>query len=261
MSDNEAPLLRDDRNGVSTLTLNRPKASNALSTEMLDALREALDDIAGDDGIRAVLLTHVGPVFSAGHDMKQIRANPGVEHHKALFAKSSGVMRAIVGLPKPVIAKVRGVATAAGAQLVATCDLAYAARSSRFATPGVHIGLFCSTPMVPMSRNISRKRLMEMLLTGDMIDAETAADWGLINRAVDDDELDAAVDEVLAKIVDKSGLTIAMGKEAYYKQIEMGLDDAYAVAGEVMARNMATRDAEEGIDAFLEKREPKWENR
>ena len=254
-------LLRDDADGIATLTLNRPAARNALSVELMTALGDALDSIADDETVRVVVIAANGPAFCAGHDMKEIRANPGREFYEALFDQCSEMMLRIVGLAKPVIARIHAPATAAGCQLVAACDLAVAADSAAFATPGVNIGLFCSTPMVALSRNLGRKQAMEMLLTGETIDAETALRFGLINRAVPVGRLDAEIGALAAGIVAKSPLTLAIGKEAFYRQLEMGLDEAYAYASEVMTRNMMTHDAEEGIDAFLEKRTPKWEGR
>ncbi|MBC6439638.1 MAG: enoyl-CoA hydratase [Rhodospirillales bacterium] len=251
-------LLRDDAKGVARLTLNRPKQRNALSVGLMAALQDELDAIAADRAIHVVTIAGNGPTFCAGHDLKEIRANPGRGNYDDLFAQCSQLMTSIVTLPKPVIAQVHGIATAAGCQLVATCDLAVATTDARFATPGVNIGLFCSTPMVALSRNVARKQAMEMLLTGDMADAESAKAMGLVNRVVD---ADALADETLAlarQIASKSPLTLAVGKEAFYRQLEMPLDDAYLYASTVMAENMMARDAEEGIDAFLEKRQPTW---
>lgn len=251
-------LLRDDRDGVATLTLNRPQARNALSVGLMTALEAALAAIRDDASVRAVVIAGAGPAFCAGHDLKEIRANPGRPAYEALFAQCSRLMTAIVRLPKPVIARVHGIATAAGCQLVATCDLAVAAESARFATPGVNIGLFCSTPMVALTRAVGRKQAMEMLLTGEMLDAKTAKAAGLVNRVVPDAELAAAAHALAVQIASKSPLTLALGKEAFYAQAEMGLDAAYAYASETMTRNMLARDAEEGIDAFIEKRAPAW---
>ena len=252
------PLLRRDEAGVAWLTLNRPAARNALSVALLAALDDALAAIADDRSVRVVVIGGAGPAFCAGHDLREMRANPGRAATEALFAQCSGVMTRIVRLPKPVIARVHGIATAAGCQLVASCDLAVAAADARFATPGVNIGLFCSTPMVALSRNVGRKAALEMLLTGDMIDAEHAQKIGLVNRVVPPDELDAAVAALAEKIAGKSALTVAIGKAAFYRQAELDLDAAYAYAGEVMTRNMMARDAAEGIDAFLGKRAPIW---
>ena len=258
----EAPvLLRADRDGVATLTLNRPKARNALSTALMTALHEELRRIQDDDDVRVVVIAGNGPGFCAGHDLKEIRANPGRQAYATLFAQCSDLMLAITRLPKPVICRVHGIATAAGCQLVATCDLAVATEEAMFATPGVNIGLFCSTPMVAVSRNVPRKQTMEMLLTGEPITAARACEYGLVNRVVAVEELDNAVDDLAQTIVSKSPLTLAIGKEAYYRQLELGLSDAYDYASEVMTRNMLVRDAEEGIDAFLEKRNPDWEGR
>ena len=258
---NEPPLLRDDSNGIATLTMNRPAARNTLSREMLDMWLHELGAIATDDAVRVVIIAATGPAFCAGHDMKQLRANPEEAYYKSLFKLSSGLMKAIVNLPKPVIAQVQAIATAAGCQLVASCDLAVAGRSAAFATPGVNIGLFCSTPLVALTRNIGRKRAMEMLLTGDAIDAETAAEFGLVNRVVADAALEGETIKLAAQIAEKSPLTMAIGKRAFYDQIELGVSEAYDVAAEAMARNMLAHDAEEGIDAFLEKRTPHWEGR
>lgn len=257
----EPVLLRRDDTGVATLTMNRPAQRNALSRELLDALHDQLDDIAADPAVKVVVIAASGPVFCAGHDMHELRADPTLDHYQATFAHSGRLMKAIVRLPKPVIAQVQGMATAAGVQIVASCDLAVATEEARFATPGVQIGLFCSTPMVALTRNIGRKRAMEMLLTGEAIDAATAVAFGLINRAVPATELEAAVAELARKIADKSPYTIALGIEAFYRQIELDLDSAYDYATEVMAKNMLARDAEEGIDAFLQKRRPVWEGR
>ena len=258
---NEPTLLRSDAGGVRTLTLNRPDARNALSTDLMQALQAELDAIAKDESVRVVVIAGAGPGFCAGHDMRELRANAAEAFYRRAFKASSRIMISIGALPQPVIARVHGVATAAGCQLVASCDLAVASTEARFATPGVHIGLFCSTPMVPISRKIGRKPMMEMLLTGDMVDAEEAQRLGLVNRVVPTDALDATVAEIADKIAAKSPLTIRMGKQAFYAQLEMGLADAYAHCGEVMIRNMLTHDAEEGIDAFLEKRDPVWQGR
>ena len=254
-------LLREDADGIATLTLNRPEARNALSTALMSAIEAELARLARDESVKVVVIAGAGPGFCAGHDLKEIRANPGRQFYEELFAQCSRMMLAIVRLPKPVIAKVHGIATAAGCQLVATCDLAVAGEGARFATPGVHIGLFCSTPMVALSRNVGRKQAMEMLLTGEMLSAEAALQAGLINRAVPEAELDASVAELAGKIAAKSPLTLAIGKEAFYRQRELPLAEAYDYASEAMTTNMLARDAEEGIDAFLEKRNPVWEGR
>ena len=258
---NRPPLLRSDVDGIATLTLNRPRSRNALSRDLLDALLYELETLAADEAVRVVILGAVGPAFCAGHDMKQIRANPGETYYRETFARSSRLMKSVIGLPQPVIARVQGIATAAGCQLVASCDLAVAASSASFATPGVNIGLFCSTPLVALTRNVGRKRAMEMLLTGEAIDAAAALAFGLVNRVVDDDALEDAALALARRIAGHSPLTIAIGKRAFYAQIDRGLDDAYDLATDAMTRNMLARDAEEGIDAFLEKRTPQWEGR
>ena len=254
-------LLRADAGGVATLTLNRPGARNALSVGLMAALQKQIRAIEGDNTVRVVVIAANGPAFCAGHDLKEMRANPGRQAYEALFAQCSDLMLSLTHLPKPVIARVHATATAAGCQLVATCDLAVAAEDATFATPGVNIGLFCSTPMVALSRNVPRKQAMEMLMTGEALDAETACHYGLVNRVVPADSLDDAVDELARTIISKSPLTLAIGKEAFYRQLELGLSDAYDYASEVMTRNMLARDAEEGIDAFIEKRTPTWEGR
>ena len=260
-ADNDAPVLRTDADGIATLILNRPRSRNALSSGTMAALQAEIDSIAGDPSVRVVTIGANGPAFCAGHDMRELRGNATREAYEALFAESGKLMLSLIRLPKPVIARVQGTATAAGCQLVATCDLAVAARDAKFATPGVDIGLFCSTPMVAISRNVPRKRMMEMLLTGDPIDAETAAVYGLVNSVVAPEDLEAETARLARRIADKSALTIAIGKEAFYKQVEAGFAEAYKTASEAMTRNMLARDAEEGIDAFLEKREPRWEDR
>jgi enoyl-CoA hydratase/carnithine racemase len=257
---NDDILQRSDANGIATLALNRPAARNALSTGLMAALQTELDAIAADRSVRVVVIAANGPAFCAGHDLREVRGTPTRDAYEALFAQCSKLMLSITRLPQPVIARVQATATAAGCQLVATCDLAVAARSAKFATPGVNIGLFCSTPMVAVSRNLGRKQMMEMLLTGDMIDAETARDGGLINKVVDDTDLDDAVDAYCRQIASKSALTLRIGKEAFYRQLDMPLEDAYTYASEAMVTNMLARDAGEGIDAFLEKRDPEWRN-
>lgn len=259
--------LRVAREGrVALLTLARPAQRNALSDAMLAALKQALEEIGDDRSIGAVVIGHEGPAFSAGHDLKEISARRGdPDRGRAFFAdlmaRCAEAMQMVVRLPQPVIAAVEGVATAAGCQLVASCDLAIAGAGARFATPGVNIGLFCSTPMVALSRNLSRKHAMEMLLTGDMIDAETAARCGLVNRVVAAGAAQAEALALAQRIASKSPLTLAVGKRAFYEQAEMRLDDAYRHASQVMVENMLARDAEEGIGAFIDKREPVWEGR
>lgn len=258
MTEAEAVLLRGDRDGVAWLTLNRPMARNALSLALMEALTGALETIASEVDTKVVVIAGAGPAFCAGHDLRELRSNPGRAFVEETFAACSRLMLAITRLAKPVIARVHGVATAAGCQLAATCDLAVAAETARFATPGVNIGLFCSTPMVALSRAVGRKVAMEMLLTGDLIPAARAREIGLVNRVVPDAELDDAVAALAAQIAGKSPLTLAIGKEAFYRQSEMGLEEAYRYASEVMVRNMMARDAAEGIDAFLAKRPPVW---
>jgi len=262
----EAPiLLRETEGHVATLTLNRPEARNALSEELMAALQTALDGIAGDGAVKVVVIAANGPAFCAGHDLKQLiphtsDSDKGQAYFAKLFAQCSKLMQTIVRLPKPVIAQVHGVATAAGCQLVASCDLAVASDASRFATPGVNIGLFCSTPMVALSRNVPRKMAMEMLLTGDLVDAKTARSIGLINHVSTHDELRVTTMHLARKIASKSRVTVTLGKEAFYRQLEMPLAEAYDYASEVMTRNMMMADANEGICAFIDKRNPKWES-
>jgi enoyl-CoA hydratase/carnithine racemase len=251
-------LLKKSAGGIATLSLNRPDQRNALNVALMEEMISALKDIGRDPDIRVVILRGEGPAFCAGHDLKEMRADPAEDAQVKTFATCAALMIAITHLPQPVIARVHGIATAAGCQLVATCDLAIASDRARFATPGVHIGLFCSTPMVALSRNVGRKHAMEMLLTGDMIDAAQAEKIGLVNRVAPEDELDAAVDDMAGKICSKSPLAIGIGKEAFYRQMESGLEEAYEYTGAVMVKNMMSEDAAEGIDAFLEKRAPRW---
>lgn len=264
----DAPILRSQpAAGVVCLTLNRPTAYNSLSTGLMAALQAELDAIkaaygtSGPDSVKVVIIAANGPGFCAGHDLKEVRANPGRQQYEALFRQCSMLMQAVVALPQPVIAQVHGVASAAGCQLVASCDLAVAADTARFATPGVNIGLFCSTPMVALSRNVSRKHAMEMLLTGDLLSAERAAEIGLVNRVVPEAALAETALALANQIAAKSPLTVKIGKEAFYRQIDMPQAQAYDYASRVMTENMLARDAEEGIDAFIEKRDPKWEGR
>jgi enoyl-CoA hydratase/carnithine racemase len=254
----EALVLRHDADGVARLTLNRPAARNALSLALMAEFQSALDAVAEDETVKLVVIAGSGPGFCAGHDLKELRANRDRAFYKQTFTASSALMLTIMRLPKPVIAEVHGIATAAGCQLVATCDLAVAAADARFATPGVNIGLFCSTPMVALGRNVGRKQAMEMLLTGEMIDAKEAQRIGLINRVAPEGGLDTAVAALATVIADKSPLVLKIGKEAFYRQLEMDIDGAYDYAAEVMTRNMLARDAEEGLDAFIEKRAPVW---
>ena len=262
----ESILLREDIDGVAVLTLNRPETRNSLSEAMLASLREALMAIAANRSVRAVILAANGPAFSAGHDLKEMTArrtdhDGGRAYTRQLMETCSAVMLSIVRLPQPVIAAVEGVAAAAGCQLVASCDLAVASASAKFSTPGVEIGLFCSTPMVALSRNVSRKHAMEMLLTGEMIGAENAFTIGLVNRVVEPGKARDEAMRLARKITAKSAAVVRIGKDAFYRQLEMGLADAYAYTSGVMVENMTMRDAEEGIGAFVEKREPKWEDR
>ena len=254
----EAVLHREDDDRIATLILNRPRQSNALSRELIQALADALADIAASESIRVVVIKGNGSNFCAGHDLQELRANRQEKEYRDIFDSCTRLMARIVALPQPVIAQVHGVATAAGCQLVATCDLAIAAQQALFATPGVNIGAFCSTPMVMLSRVIARKHAMEMLLTGEMIDAETALQYGLINHAVADENLDHFVKEFASKMATKSPAVLSSGKRAFYRQLECGLDEAYDFACAEMVRCMLAEDATEGIDAFFERRPPRW---
>ena len=256
------PLLaatRDAR-GVHTLTMNDPKRFNALSTEMLAALQQALEAVASDAGARAVVLAGEGKAFCAGHNLKDMAAHPDLSYYRDLFTQCSRVMLTINQLGVPVIARVHGIAAAAGCQLVAQCDLAVASTEARFATSGIHYGLFCATPSVPLVRNVPAKRAMEMLLTGDFIDAPTALEEGLVNRVVEPGQLDAEVAALVDAIVEKPAVAIAMGKKLVYQQRELGLQAAYQLAGQTMATNMMDAGAQEGARAFAEKREPSWKS-
>jgi enoyl-CoA hydratase/carnithine racemase len=261
----DPPLVRENIGNIAVLTLNRPQARNSLSEEMLAALRQELADIAAHERLRAVVIAAKGPAFSAGHDLKELTAHRadadgGRSYTRLIMESCSAMMLAILRLPQPVIAAVEATATAAGCQLVATCDLAVASTAAKFSTPGVHIGLFCSTPMVALSRNVARKHAMEMLLTGDTIAAEEAYRMGLVNRVV---EPGAAREQALAlarRIAAKSAAAVKLGKEAFYRQIEMSIADAYEHATEVMVKNMMAHDAAEGISAFVDKRPPKWDD-
>ena len=260
----QGPALQISQDGpIRRLTLNRPNARNSLSLAMLDCLHEALADCSTDKASKVVILAANGPGFCAGHDLKEIaekRSKPdrGRDFFTTTMQKCSAVMQAIISCPKPVIASVQGIATAAGCQLVASCDLAVASTEARFSTPGVHIGLFCSTPMVALSRNVSRKQAMEMLLTGEMLSAQQALEWGLVNRVCGPEGLAAATIAFARMIADKPASTVKIGKEAFYKQLEMPLAEAYDYAAAVMVENMLNRDAEEGIGAFVDKRPPNW---
>ncbi|WP_455373605.1 enoyl-CoA hydratase [Limibacillus halophilus] len=256
----EELLLREDREGVAWLTLNRPQAYNALSLGLMEAATAELERIAKDRNVRAVVFQGSGKGFCAGHDLKELRANPTRAFYERTFAACSRMMLGVVALPQPVIAKVHGIATAAGCQLLATCDLAVAAETARFGTPGVNIGLFCSTPMVALSRNVGRKQAMQMLLTGEMIDAPTALSFGLINEAVPEERLAEAAEAWADKVKRKSAHVLKIGKQAFYHQAELGLEEAYDYTARVMVENMLAKDAEEGIDAFIEKRQPQWQD-
>ncbi len=256
-------LLREDRNGIATLTLNRPQARNALSEALIGALTDALTLIAADAAVRVVVLAASGPVFSAGHDLKEMtahRSDPdrGRAYYADIMGRCATMMKAIVRCPKPVIAAIEGTATAAGCQLVASCDLAVAGEHARFCTPGVHIGLFCSTPMVALTRNVAPKHALEMLLLGEMVPAADAHRMGLVNRVVPAGAALDAATALAAQIASKSSLTLSIGKAAFHAQREMDLDAAYAYAAEVMVGNMLARDAEEGIGALIDKRAPEW---
>jgi len=254
------PYVLNERNarGVVTLTLNRPQQFNALSEEMMGALQTELDAVARDDAARVVVIAARGKAFCPGHDLKQMKANPSVDYYRALFAQCAKLMLTIQRMPQPVIARVHGIATAAGCQLVAMCDLAVAASDARFAVSGINVGLFCSTPGVALSRNVGRKEAFEMLVTGDFIDAATAQARGLVNRVVPADQLDAEVEKLVASIVAKPGRAIAMGKDLFYRQLEAGIEAAYQMAGQTMACNMIDEAAQEGVQAFMEKRKPNW---
>jgi len=254
----EPIVLREDSDGVTTLTLNRPRQFNALSEEMLAALQQQLDGLAADESVRAIVIAANGKAFCAGHDLKQMRANPEQDYYRDLFARCGRLMASILRQPQPVIARVHGIATAAGCQLVAACDLAVAAEEARFAVSGINVGLFCSTPSVALARNLGRKKALEMLLTGEFISAAEAQEEGLINQVVAADQLDNEVRRLTDLICAKSGGAIRTGKRMFYRQLEMGVEEAYEYAGEVMACNMMHEDAGEGIDAFIEKRKPVW---
>lgn len=260
MSLNESPyvLREQDARGVLTLTMNRPQAFNALSGQMLAALQAEFDALAQNDTARVVVLAAQGRAFCAGHDLKEMRAEPSQDYYERLFAQCSRLMLAVQRAPVPVIARVQGVATAAGCQLVATCDLAVAVDSARFAVSGINLGLFCSTPSVALARNIGRKQAMEMLLTGDFIDAQEARERGLVNRVAPAERLDAAIDDLVGRIVAKPRVAVAIGKAQFYRQLETGVESAYAIAGEAMACNMMDEAALEGVQAFIDKRPPAW---
>jgi enoyl-CoA hydratase/carnithine racemase len=258
MHEDRPYVLVDREKGVATLTLNRGEKFNPLSEEMMDALQRELDALKTDREARVVVLAAAGKAFCAGHDLKQMRAQPSADYYQRLFNQCSRMMLTIQQLPQPVIARVQGIATAAGCQLVAMCDLVVASAEAKFAVSGVNYGLFCSTPSVGLSRNVSRKQAMEMLLTGESIDAETARERGLINRVVAPQDLDAEVGRLAASILAKPAVAVAMGKELFYKQLEMGVGAAYQLAGQTMACNMMDEAALEGVQAFIEKRAPSW---
>lgn len=266
MADKDILLKDKSEHGILRLTLNHEARRNALSEAMMDELTSAITSAGNDQSVRVIILSAKGNVFCSGHDLKEMTiGRDAPDGGKSYFSKvmktCSNMMQAIVNCPKPVIAEVAGIATAAGCQLVASCDLAIAADTAQFSTPGVHIGLFCSTPMVALSRNVSHKHAMEMLLTGDMVSAKHAAEIGLINQVTSSEELSTACQAMAEKIASKSSLTVAMGKQAFYQQREMLLADAYIFASQVMVENMLAMDAEEGINAFIEKRPAEWKNK
>jgi len=254
----QAILLREDREGIATLTMNRPQQMNLLTGEMLGALQGAFDSIARDPRVRVVVLAAAGKGFCAGHDLKEIRALGDQPKIEALFAQCSRMMQTISILPQPVIARVQGAAAAAGCQLVAQCDLAVASESAKFTTPGVTWGFFCSTPGVPIGRNLQRKHAMEMLLTGDVIGPQQALAWGLVNRVAPAEQLDAEVEKLARKVAEKPPATVAAGKRAFYQQMDLGTEKAYALASQVISASFAHAEGREGMDAFIEKRPPNW---
>jgi enoyl-CoA hydratase/carnithine racemase len=258
----EAPyVVRDAKDGIVTLTMNRGERMNPLSTDMLSALQSELDRLAADREAKVVILAGAGKHFCAGHDLREMRGHPDKGWQRALFDQCSAMMLSLTRLPQPVIARVQGVAVAAGCQLVSMCDLAVASDVAQFALPGIKSGIFCTTPGVGVARNLSRKHALEMLFTGDMIDARTALAWGLVNHVVPVAELDAEIARLAGRVAVHSAAVVAMGKRFFYEQVEKGLADAYSLASEGMACNMMLDDAGEGIDAFLQKRKPDWQNR
>ncbi|HEY9447945.1 MAG TPA: enoyl-CoA hydratase [Burkholderiales bacterium] len=257
----ETSLLYECAAGVATLTLNRPQHYNALSLMLLDALHERLAAIARDPAVRVVVLAGAGKAFCAGHDLRELRAQRERAHAQTVFRRCSEVMLALTRLPQPVIARVHGVAAAAGCQLVAQCDLAVSTTDARYATSGINVGLFCATPAVPLSRNIPRKHAMEMLLTGELIDAQAALQWGLVNHVVEPAALDATIARLADTIAAKPAAAIAAGKRAFYDQLQDGVEEAYRIASETMVCNLLTDEVAEGIDAFIEKRKPRWNSR
>lgn len=260
MTENDMPLVlrNDDERGVTTLTLNRPNAFNALSESLLIALQQEIDALSKCSKVRVVIISALGKAFCAGHDLREMRAEPSLTYYQNLFAKCGQMMMSLQKLQVPVIAKVQGIATAAGCQLVAQCDLAVATSDSKFAVSGVNLGLFCATPSVALSRNLSRKAAFEMLVTGDFISATEALSKGLINKVAEADDLDIAVESLVSKIVSKPQVALAMGKSLFYKQLETGMAQAYENAAQTMACNMMDASALEGVQAFLEKRKPNW---
>ena len=260
MTPQESPLLirSDDERGVTTLTLNRPAAFNALSEDLLIALQCELDELSKNQKVRVVVLAAAGKAFCAGHDLREMRAAPSMDYYQKLFAQCGQMMMSIQKLQVPVIAKVQGIATAAGCQLVAQCDLAVASSDSKFAVSGVNLGLFCATPSVALSRNLSRKAAFEMLVTGDFLSAQDALSQGLINKIAEPTELDATVEALVAKILTKPPVALAMGKELFYMQLETGIEKAYEYASQTMACNMMDSSALEGVQAFIDKRKPNW---
>lgn len=255
-------LLRGDAGGIATLTLNRPAQYNALSAALLSALQEELEAIGSDGAVRVVVIGGSGPAFCAGHDLKEMGARPERSFYDALFEQCSRFMLTLARIPQPVIARVHGIATAAGCQLVAACDLAVCADSARFATSGINVGLFCSTPAVALTRNVSRKRAMEMLMTGEFIDAATAREFGLVNRVVPEQRLDEEINRLAGAIIAKSPLAVATGKRLFYPQLEAGVEEAYRMAAQAMACNMMGEDAQAGVAAFTHKQPmPQWRGR
>lgn len=257
----EIPILRQEQEGICTLTLNRPQSYNALSLHCMETLLKELANLAEDSNVKVVILAGAGRGFCAGHDLTELRAHPSREFYQQTFQTCSKLMLALTELPQPVIAQVHGIATAAGCQLVATCDLAVADEQARFSTPGVNIGLFCSTPMVALSRAVSRKQAMEMLLLGEMVPAPRAQEIGLVNRVVPGDQLEQTAQTMAKTIASKSPLTLKIGKKAFYRQIDQDLQGAYDYCSRVMTENMMAQDAEEGIAAFVEKRSPVWKGK
>ena len=258
VAQSEALVLRTDTNRIATLTLNRPRQFNALSSAVLSDLQWQLDAIATDSNVRVVVIAGAGSAFCAGHDLKEMRSQYNAESTKALFEQCSKVMCSIVALPQPVIARVHGIATAAGCQLVAQCDLAIASSNATFATSGINVGLFCSTPSVALSRNVARKNSLEMLFMGDFIDAKTAKEYGLVNRVTEPEQLDEELVRMIQPIIAKPASVLALGKKMFYEQLEMGMSEAYSHASGIMACNFMMREAAEGVDAFMQKRPPQW---